>query len=55
MYIVKKIVVKSTISLFVGIASAVGTQMGLTIWNKYLNDMPENKVTQSLKSKGGLA
>lgn len=41
MYIIKKIVVKSTISLFVGIASAVGTQVGLTLWNRYLNDKHE--------------
>ena len=43
MYIVKKIVIKSTISLFVGIASAIGTQAGLMLWNRCLNNKFEEK------------
>lgn len=41
MYIVKKIVVKSTIALFAGVASAVGTQVGLMMWERCLNNQKE--------------
>ena len=47
MYIVKKIVVKSTIALVAGVASAIGTQAGLMLWNKCLNDSQREKTEQS--------
>ena len=55
MSIVKKIVIKSTISLFAGVASAIGTQAGLTLWSRYINDNAERKTNQSFKSKGEFA
>ena len=55
MYIVKKIVVKSTISLFVGIASAIGTQAGLMLWNRCLNDKIEENTKPMFKTKGEFA
>jgi hypothetical protein len=49
MYIVKQIVVKSAVSLFVGLASAIGTQAGLMVWNKFINDKLEESNKQSFK------
>ena len=34
MYLVKKILIKSTISLFVGAASLIGTRLANTVWDK---------------------
>ena len=51
MYILKDIIIKSTVSLIVGIASAVGTQVGLTLWNRYIKDNVEETNKQSIKVK----
>ena len=51
MYTIKKIIIKSTISLFVGIASAIGTQVGLAVWNRCLNDKVGEKDGQLFKRK----
>lgn len=51
MYIVKKIIVKSTVTLFVSAASIIGTQAGLTIWSNGLGDKFENKYRQLFKKK----
>lgn len=34
MYLVKKILIKSTISLFVGAASTIGMKLASTMWDK---------------------
>ena len=47
MYIVKQIVVKSTVALAAGVASAIGTQVGLRVWAKYLNEKPKEKTEKS--------
>jgi hypothetical protein len=47
MYIVKKIVVKSTVALVAGVASAIGTRVGLMIWDRCLNDKQGEKTEQS--------
>lgn len=55
MYIVRKVIIKSTISLFAGIAGAIGTQAGLAIWNKCVNDNLEGKTNRSVKARGEFA
>ena len=47
MYIVKKIVVKSSMALIAGVASAIGTRAGLMIWDRCLNDNQKEKTEQS--------
>lgn len=47
MYIVKKIIVKSTVALCAGVASAVGTRVGLMIWDRCLNDKQEENTGRS--------
>lgn len=51
MHIVKKIVIKSTISLFVSITSVIGTQVGVAIWNSGLGDKVENRTRHLFKTK----
>lgn len=38
MFIFKKILIKSVISLFVGAASTVGMKIASTVWDKCAND-----------------
>lgn len=46
MYYAKKILVKSAISLFAGVASAIGMQVGTAIWNECAN-IKTNRKTKS--------
>lgn len=47
MYIVKKIIVKSVISLFVGAASVIGTKLATTMWDKCACDETFKKKEQT--------
>lgn len=47
MYIAKKILVKSTVSLCAGIASSIGMRVGYVIWDSYIRDKIKTENNES--------